>query len=54
MAIRGLNDAGKVIRGSKVLVMGLTYKENVPDLRETPAEGIVRELQEFGVTVYRP
>ena len=52
MAIRGLNDAGKVIRGSRVLVMGLTYKENVPDIRESPAEGIVRELEEFGIMVY--
>jgi UDPglucose 6-dehydrogenase/UDP-N-acetyl-D-galactosamine dehydrogenase len=52
MAIRGLNDAGKVIRGSRVLVMGLTYKENVPDIRESPVEGIVRELEEFGVTVF--
>jgi UDPglucose 6-dehydrogenase/UDP-N-acetyl-D-galactosamine dehydrogenase len=52
MAIRELNDAGKVIRGSRVLVMGLTYKENVPDIRESPVEGIVRELGEFGVTVY--
>jgi UDPglucose 6-dehydrogenase/UDP-N-acetyl-D-galactosamine dehydrogenase len=52
MAIHGLNDAGKVIRGSRVLIMGLTYKENVPDIRETPVEGIIRELQEFGVLVY--
>jgi len=34
MAIKGLNEAGKVIKGSKVLIMGLTYKENVPDTRE--------------------
>jgi UDPglucose 6-dehydrogenase/UDP-N-acetyl-D-galactosamine dehydrogenase len=52
MAIRGLNDAGKVIRGSRALVMGLTYKENVADIRESPAEGIVRELEEFGIVVY--
>jgi len=32
--------------------MGLTYKENVPDTRESPAAGIVRELKEFGVEVY--
>ena len=37
LAIKGLNDAGKVIRGSKALIMGLTYKENVPDTRERPA-----------------
>jgi UDPglucose 6-dehydrogenase/UDP-N-acetyl-D-galactosamine dehydrogenase len=52
MAIKGLNDVGKVIRGSKVLIMGLTYKENVPDTRESPVREIVRVLKEFGVTVY--
>ncbi len=52
MAIKGLNEMGKVIKGSKVLIMGLTYKENVPDTRESPAREIVKELQEFGVDVY--
>jgi UDPglucose 6-dehydrogenase/UDP-N-acetyl-D-galactosamine dehydrogenase len=52
MAIRGLNNAGKVINGSKVLIMGLTYKENVPDIRESPVEEMVKELKEFGVMVY--
>ena len=52
MAIKGLNDVGKVIKGSKVLIMGLTYKENVPDTRESPVREIVRVLEEFGVDVY--
>lgn len=52
MIIKGLNEAEKVIKGSKVLIMGLTYKENVPDTRESPAVGIVEELSEFGVEVY--
>ncbi|MEA1944291.1 MAG: UDP binding domain-containing protein, partial [Euryarchaeota archaeon] len=52
MMIRGLNEAGKVIRGSKVLIMGLAYKENVADIRESPARGIVEGLREFGVDVY--
>jgi len=52
MAIKGLNDVGKVIRGSNVLIMGLTYKENVPDTRESPVREIVRVLEEFGVNVY--
>jgi UDPglucose 6-dehydrogenase/UDP-N-acetyl-D-galactosamine dehydrogenase len=52
MAMKGLNDVGKVIKGSKVLIMGLTYKENVPDTRESPVREIVRMLKEFGVTVY--
>jgi len=52
MAIKGLNEVGKVIKGSKVLIMGLTYKENVPDTRESPVREMVKELQEFGVEVY--
>ena len=48
MMIRGLNEAGKVIKGSKVLIMGLAYKENVADIRESPARWIVDGLVEFG------
>lgn len=51
LAIKGLNDAGKVIKGSKVLIMGLTYKEDVPDTRESPVEEIIHELAEFKVNV---
>ncbi|MCW3134420.1 MAG: UDP binding domain-containing protein [Methanophagales archaeon] len=32
--------------------MGLTYKENVADTRESPVREIVKELKEFGVEVY--
>ncbi|HJH27134.1 MAG TPA: nucleotide sugar dehydrogenase, partial [Methanophagales archaeon] len=52
MAIKGLNEVGKVIKGSKVLIMGLTYKENVPDTRESPVKEIVKELKEFCIDVY--
>jgi UDPglucose 6-dehydrogenase/UDP-N-acetyl-D-galactosamine dehydrogenase len=52
MAIKGLNEVGKVIKGSKVLIMGLTYKENVPDTRESPVKEMAKELKEFGVEAY--
>jgi UDPglucose 6-dehydrogenase/UDP-N-acetyl-D-galactosamine dehydrogenase len=52
MAIKGLNEVGKVIKGSKVLIMGLTYKENVPDTRESPVREMVKELKEFGIDIY--
>lgn len=39
------------IEGARVLVMGLTFKENCPDLRNTKVVDIIRELQEFGVQV---
>jgi UDPglucose 6-dehydrogenase/UDP-N-acetyl-D-galactosamine dehydrogenase len=52
LAIKGMNDAGKVIRDSKVLILGLTYKENVPDTRESPAHEMIKELREFRADVY--
>jgi UDP-N-acetyl-D-galactosamine dehydrogenase len=52
MAIMGLNEVGKVIKGSKVMIMGLTYKENVPDTRQSPVREMVKELKEFCVDVY--
>jgi len=38
-------------KGARVLVMGLTFKENTPDLRNTRVIDIVRELADFGVAV---
>ncbi len=52
IAIKELNRAGKVIRDSKVLIMGLTYKENVPDTRESPVGEMIHELKEFDVDVW--
>lgn len=52
MAIKGLNKVGKKIKGSNVLIMGLTYKEDVPDIRESPVESMIEELKEFEVNVY--
>ena len=52
MAIKGLNEVGKVIKGSKVLILGLAYKENVPDTRESPVKEMVKELKEFGADIY--
>lgn len=39
------------VRGARVLVMGLTFKENCPDLRNTRVIDIVRELREYEVAV---
>jgi UDPglucose 6-dehydrogenase/UDP-N-acetyl-D-galactosamine dehydrogenase len=52
LAIKGLNQAGKAVKGSKVLIMGLTYKENVPDTRESPVTGLVEVLREYGAELY--
>jgi len=52
MTIKALNNVGKVIKGSKVLIMGLTYKENVADTRETLVKEIIKELKEYGVEIF--
>lgn len=39
------------VEGARVLVMGLTFKENCPDLRNTKVVDIIRELKEYGVEV---
>jgi UDP-N-acetyl-D-galactosamine dehydrogenase len=41
--------AGRSIKGARVNVLGLTFKENVPDIRNSKVIDIVRELSEFGV-----
>lgn len=52
LATKTLNEAGKVIKDSKILIMGLTYKENVDDTREAPVEQIIKELNEFKCDLY--
>ena len=52
LTIKALNDAGKVINGAKVLIMGLTFKENVEDTRETPVKHIIKELSDFHCDLY--
>lgn len=37
--------------GSRVLVMGMTFKENCPDIRNTKVVDVVRELEDYGATV---
>ena len=46
-----LNDAGKPIRGSRVMILGLAYKKDVADPRESPAFEILWQLQEMGSTI---
>lgn len=48
---RALNDRSKAIKGSKVLVLGVAYKKDVDDLRESPSLKIMQLLKERGATV---
>jgi UDP-N-acetyl-D-glucosamine dehydrogenase len=45
---RALNDAGKPVRGAGILVLGVSYKAGVGDLRESPALKIIDLLRERG------
>ncbi len=47
----GLNEGGKSLKGSKVLVLGLAYKRDVDDLRESPSLTIIELLREKGAEV---
>ncbi len=49
--IKLLNRAGKDLQKCRVLVLGLTYKKDVPDTRESPSLEIVRALHEYDVEV---
>jgi UDP-N-acetyl-D-glucosamine/UDP-N-acetyl-D-galactosamine dehydrogenase len=44
--------AGRNIKGARVNILGLTFKEDCPDIRNSKVIDIVRELHEFGVEVF--
>lgn len=48
---RALNDDRKAVNGSRILVLGVAYKANVSDVRESPALDIIGLLQQLGGTV---
>jgi len=50
-ATDALNDAGLPVKGSNILIMGVAYKKNVDDTRESPALEIIRQLQSKGARV---
>ena len=46
-----LNDERKAVNGSSILVLGVAYKRDIDDLRESPALDVIRLLEEQGATV---
>ena len=46
-----LNEDGKALRGATVLLLGITYKPNIADQRESPSVPIARQLLDKGATV---
>jgi UDP-N-acetyl-D-galactosamine dehydrogenase len=49
--VKELIHAGTSIKGAKIIVLGLAFKENCPDLRNSKVADVVRELREFGCEV---
>lgn len=49
--VDALNDDLKSVRGSRILVLGIAYKKDIDDLRESPALDVMKQLQERGAIV---
>jgi UDP-N-acetyl-D-glucosamine dehydrogenase len=45
---RSLNDAGKAVKGSRILILGVSYKPGIGDTREAPGLKIIRRLRDLG------
>ena len=49
--VDALNERGKAVRGSRLLVLGVAYKKDIDDIRESPALDIIRLLERRGAHV---
>ena len=49
--VKNLVQSGVAVKGAQVIVLGLTFKENCPDLRNSKVIDVIRELQSYGVVV---
>lgn len=49
--VKAMTKKGISVKGARVLVMGLTFKENTPDLRNTRVVDIIAELEDYGISV---
>lgn len=50
--VKQIIKAGFQVRGAKVNVLGLTFKENCPDLRNSKVADLIHELQDYGIEVH--
>ena len=46
--VSGLNDQSQSLNGAKVLILGIAYKKNIDDLRESPSLVLMDKLQKYG------
>jgi UDP-N-acetyl-D-glucosamine dehydrogenase len=49
--LEAMNDRGKILKGSKVLVLGVAYKPDIDDVRESPALDVIALLRQKGALV---
>ena len=49
--VKGMIRSGMAVKGAQVTVLGLTFKENCPDLRNSKVADLVRELEDYGCAV---
>jgi electron transport complex protein RnfD len=54
--VKCMNKKGILVKDSKILILGITFKENCPDVRNTKVVDIVKALQEYNlnITIYDP
>lgn len=52
LTIKGLNEMGRAVKDSNVLVLGLTFRGGVREFMKAAAKPIIRELKEWGANVY--
>lgn len=51
LTVHGLNDCGKVPKESQLLILGLSYKANVADIRNTKVDELITELQRYEISI---
>jgi len=50
--VKLLIKTGKVVQNSKILILGITFKENVPDVRNSKVAELIKELREYGIQTF--
>lgn len=52
LTVQGLIQAGKRVQNAKVLILGLTFKENVRDIRNAKIKDVINKLKKYGIKTY--
>ena len=52
LVVEGLNDAGRAVKDSKVVILGVSYKKNTSDMRNSPSNEVIKLLEDKGARVY--